>query len=136
MGSLCYNLCSPNNVVYDIWPAKEEERGVVEGCSISGQFCIIYSVAHNLQLTLHWSPALMLLPDYCYWVKLQFLTRPTNLQQALWCIFYGDIKIQATLRFISLQSLCCPLRSQKMIFYPKTINSASNNAETFSSISA
>ena len=95
-----------------------------------------YAGCYMLQLTMHWSLALMLLPDYCYWVKLQFLTRPTNLQQTLWCIFYGDIKIQATLRFISLQSLCCPLRSQKMIFYPKTINSASNNAETFSSISA
>ena len=63
---------------------RGEERGVVVGCSISGQFCIIYSVAPNLQLTMHWSPALMLLPDYCYRVvKHQFLTRPTNLQQAL-----------------------------------------------------
>ena len=134
MGSLCYNLCSLNNVMYDIWPAREEERGVL------GYRQYIWAISYYLfcgsKLTMHWSPALMLLPDYCYWVKLQFLSRPTNLQQALWCIFYGDIKIQATLRFISLQSLCCPLRSQKMIFYPKTINSASNNAETFSSISA
>ena len=62
------------------------KRGERSSGGLQHIWAILYYLFCALQLTMHWSSSLMLLPDYCYRrVKLQFLTRPipTDLQQTL-----------------------------------------------------